>query len=79
MPEWRHSPLHLFPENGAYIVTAATYHKERLFHDADRLTLVRDCLITLAERYDWQLQAWAVFSNHYHFVAASPDNPGSLP
>src|SRR5450756_1686737 len=30
----------------------------------DRLTVARD--------FGWQLEAWAVFSNHYHFVAHSP-------
>jgi REP-associated tyrosine transposase len=29
-------------------------------------------LFTVAERFGWQLEAWAVFSNHYHFVAHSP-------
>jgi putative transposase len=24
----------------------------------------------------WALEAWAVFSNHYHFVAHSPDKGG---
>lgn len=26
----------------------------------------------------WQLQAWALLSNHYHFIAASPEDPGTL-
>jgi putative transposase len=26
----------------------------------------------VAAEYDWQLEAWAIFSNHYHFVAHSP-------
>ena len=29
-------------------------------------------LLTVAEKFGWQLEAWAVFSNHYHFVAHSP-------
>ena len=29
-------------------------------------------LLTVAEQFSWQLEAWAVFSNHYHFVAHSP-------
>jgi len=28
----------------------------------------------VAERFSWRLEAWAVFSNHYHFVAHSPTN-----
>jgi putative transposase len=29
-------------------------------------------MLTVADKFDWQLEAWAVFSNHYHFVAHSP-------
>jgi putative transposase len=29
-------------------------------------------LLTVAQDFGWQLEAWAVFSNHYHFVAHSP-------
>jgi putative transposase len=30
-------------------------------------------LLKLAQEFGWQLEAWAVFSNHYHFVAQSPE------
>jgi putative transposase len=39
-------------------------------------------LLSLTEKYGWRLEAWAVFSNHYHFVAHSPggvENAASLP
>jgi len=29
-------------------------------------------LLKLAQEFGWQLEAWAVFSNHYHFVGHSP-------
>jgi len=29
-------------------------------------------LLAVARDFGWQLEAWAVFSNHYHFVAHSP-------
>ena len=29
-------------------------------------------MLTVARDYGWQLEAWAVLSNHYHFVAHSP-------
>jgi putative transposase len=33
-----------------------------------------------AARHGWVLQAWAVFPNHYHFIAASPETGAlSLP
>ena len=29
-------------------------------------------MLTVAEEFNRQIEAWAVFSNHYHFVAKSP-------
>jgi putative transposase len=60
------------------MVTAGTYLKEHFFHSADRLELLSDALLDLAQKYGWQLQAWAVFSNHYHFVALSPAAAATL-
>jgi putative transposase len=53
------------------MVTAATLYKQRLFDHADKLTLLEDHLLSLTKQQGWQLEAWAVFSNHYHFVARS--------
>ena len=78
MPDWPHAPVHCLTEAGAYIVTAGTYRKLHHFAGAHRLDVLHDTLLSLARKYEWQLQAWAVFSNHYHFVALSPDDPASL-
>jgi putative transposase len=67
--DWPHAPLHRISDAGVYIVTAATLHKERLFGSSDKLTLLENNLLALAKSYRWQLEAWAVFTNHYHFVA----------
>ena len=75
---WHHSPDHQFGDGGAYIVTAGTLHKSHFFHDAQRLTLLHDSLMELAAKYEWRLQAWAVFPNHYHFVAVAPADPATL-
>lgn len=32
----------------------------------------------MAKMYEWELHAWAVFSNHYHFIAQSPPTPENL-
>lgn len=79
MTHWPHSPLHRFPESGAYIVTAATLYKQHHFRGAEDLNLLPTHLFEKAEHYGWQLQAWAVFSNHYHFIALSPPDPINLP
>jgi len=44
----------------------------------DRLQFLYTNLIRLSNKYNWHLQAWAIFSNHYHFIAQSPDNPANL-
>ncbi|MGH9744098.1 MAG: REP-associated tyrosine transposase [Candidatus Acidiferrum sp.] len=76
-PDWPHAPIHRLGHAGAYIVTAGTYKKAHLFHDAERLAFVTKSLLALSKRYGWSLQAWAVFSNHYHFIAEC-SQPGSL-
>ncbi len=72
MRDWPHSPAHWLAEAGAYMVTAGTYLKKPLFSTRERLTLLCDTLLQLAEEHDWKLQAWAVFPNHYHFVGDCP-------
>jgi putative transposase len=39
---------------------------------AEALTVLHDRLLEVAEELEWQLQAWAVFANHYHLVAFTP-------
>jgi putative transposase len=60
------------------MVTAGTYQKAHYFREPDRLNLLRDQLLTLALQYGWLLQAWAHFSNHYHFIVLSGENPAPL-
>jgi putative transposase len=60
------------------MVTCGTYLKAHLFRGAQRLEFLHDSLLGLAEEYAWNLQAWAVFPNHYHFVALSPPDAESL-
>ncbi len=35
-------------------------------------------LLTVCSEFGWRLEAWAVFSNHYHFVAESPGTADNL-
>ena len=61
--------------HGVYIVTAGTLEKAHRFRDAPRLDLLEFKLLTLAEKYGWQIEAWAIFSNHYHLVCRGcPDS-----
>jgi putative transposase len=78
MTDWPHSPAHRLSEAGSYMVTCGTYLKQHHFREARRLRFLHDSLLGLAATYGWNLQAWAVFSNHYHFVAISPPHAENL-
>ncbi len=74
---WPHAPTHQLTEAGVYFVTAGTYRKAHHFRGSHRLAVLQRGLLKLTAAYGWQLEAWAVFSNHYHFVAHSPSNSES--
>ena len=73
-PPWPHAPTHQLSGRGTYFITASTYQKAHHFRGSARLRVLQRGLLTVAKKYDWQLEAWAVFSNHYHFIARSPIN-----
>lgn len=74
MKPWHHAPVHQLSDAGGYMVTAGTYGKAHYFQDPKRLTLLRDLLLSLAKEYRWRLEAWAILSNHYHFIAIALEN-----
>jgi len=76
--DWPHAPVHRLGEQGTFIVTSSTHEKAHYFRGADRLDYLETNLLSLAKEHGWQLEAWAVFSNHYHFVAHSPPDPQTL-
>jgi putative transposase len=69
--DWPHAPAHQLSFPGAYIVTAGTYQKQGYFNTPSLLTRLTNLLLNLSEAHGWTLQAWAVFPNHYHFIAQS--------
>ena len=69
---WPHAPTHQLSQSGTYFVTVGTYRKQQHFRGADRLCELHGSLLGVAAKFGWQLEAWAVFSNHYHIVAHSP-------
>ena len=72
-PPWPHAPSHQLSVNGTFFVTASTYTKAHHFSGAERLRVLHRGLLTVARDFCWHLEAWAVFSNHYHFVAHAPE------
>jgi putative transposase len=76
--DWPHAPLHRISEHGTFFLTASTYRKEHHFRGPDRLDQLEAHLLAEALAAGWQLEAWAVFSNHYHFVGSARDGGTDL-
>ena len=70
--DWPHKPPHRLELGGVYFVTARCLHKQHHFATPERRDFLQERLLTLANHYGWTLEAWAVLTNHYHFVAHSP-------
>jgi putative transposase len=73
---WPHAPTHRLCENGTFFVTAGTYRRQHFCESKERLIVLHRGLLTVCRDFEWRLEAWAVFSNHYHFVAQSPGGVG---
>ena len=67
--DWPHAPVHRLSENGVYISTAGTFDKKHFFDTAPKRDLFERMLLSMSKQHGWQLEAWAVMANHYHFVA----------
>jgi len=63
-------------ENGIYVVTASTLNHRLLFNTDRKRDLLERIILSKAKLHRWDLEAWAVFANHYHFVARG--NPDSM-
>ena len=73
-----HAPAHWLFMPGIYMVTAGTYQKFHHLDTAQRRDFFLDTLFSCAGEFGWALQAWAVLTNHYHFIAVSPNEPHTL-
>lgn len=69
---WPHAPEHRLSVRGTYFVTASTYLRAHYFRGKARLAVLHRGLLKVTADFGWRLEAWAVFSNHYHFVGHSP-------
>ena len=70
---WPHAPMHQLGLAGTYFVTASTLHQTHHFRGKERLAVLHRGVLKVAAKFGWRLEAWAIFSNHYHFVTQSPE------
>jgi putative transposase len=69
---WPHAPDHRLDAGGTFFVTVSTYQRQHHFQGKARLAVLHRGLLKVAVDFGWRLEAWAVFSNHYHFIGHSP-------
>jgi len=73
--DWPHAPVHRLGDNAVYLVTAGTWHKKHFFDSPEKRDFLERNLLAYAKQSGWQLEAWAVFANHYHIVVrGNPDS-----
>lgn len=70
--DWHHSPAHRLAGGGAYMVTCGTLAKQPFMNTPEKLSDFENLLFKYVDKFGWQLQAWAIMNNHYHWVGFSP-------
>jgi len=73
-----HNPPHLFCPNAVYLVTGGVMRKWYLLDTNQKKKHFFYTLVERAGMLGWELEAWAVLPNHYHFVARAPEEAVSL-
>ncbi len=49
-----------------------------MFKGKSRLDALQESLLKLAKQHGWDLEAWAIFPNHYHFVTHATEHASKL-
>ena len=73
MIDWPHAPPHRFAGGGKYFITGSTRRKEHFYRDASARDILQNRLFEQAEQNACTLEAWSIFSNHYHLVVECND------
>ncbi|MBC8509460.1 MAG: transposase [Chloroflexi bacterium] len=75
---YKHNPPHLFRPNAIYMVTGSCYQRVHFLDSDQKKQHLCETLFERADQFGWRLEAWAVLSNHYHFVAQAPEDAATL-
>lgn len=70
--DWPHAPPHRLASAGVYFLTARAAGQEHLLIEDDMKDWFQETLFSGAGEFGWTLEAWAILSNHYHFIGHSP-------
>jgi len=75
--DWPHAPPHRLGAAGVYLITARTAGQIHHFAKDSMKDWLEQTLFDIAEKCGWKLEAWAVLSNHYHFIAHVGEGEGN--
>jgi putative transposase len=73
-----HTPPHYFVPNAMYMVTGSVLHKQHLLFENSHKEFFLKTLFEKVNLLGWNLEAWAVLHNHYHFISQAPEYPTTL-
>ena len=64
----KHYPFHLYLDGKIYFVTSSTFRKASFFDTDSKKRLLKERMISAAERYEVRIFAWVILPNHYHIL-----------
>ena len=67
----KHTPRHLYIDNGLYFITGAIYLKRPLIiHEGLKQHLL-ELIRGYFRKYNWELHHWVILDDHYHVLGKS--------
>jgi putative transposase len=72
------NPPHYFVPNAMYMVTGAILHNQHLLNEDRKKHFILNTLFDRSNLLGWEMQAWAILNNHYHFIAKAPVDATTL-
>jgi putative transposase len=60
------------------MITGSTLYKQKFFNTEIKRSFLHKVLHENAIELEWNLEAWAILYNHYHFIARAPKNADTL-
>jgi Transposase and inactivated derivatives len=73
-----HNPPHYFVSNAMYMVTGAILRNQHIINENRKKEFVLQVLFERSELLGWNIEAWAILHNHYHFIAQAPEHADTL-
>jgi putative transposase len=72
------NPPHYFIPNAMYMITGAILYSQHLLIEERKKQFILETLLERSSLLGWDMQAWAILNNHYHFIAQAPENVNTL-